>query len=333
MEIRTVDLKNYSSLRVGGEGNMITVTTLAELVEAVMYAKKEGLRIHTIGDGTNTFFADQLIGILFIKMNIKGVSFEEKDDSVYLTASSGEIWDDIVKFTVSKNLWGLENLSYIPGTVGATAVQNIGAYGVELKDVFVSLQALSIKTLTIIEIDKNGCNFGYRDSLFKQEKGDYIIISITVKLSIKSSPVLTYIPLDTLSGKENLAAQEVRNLVITIRKSKLPDWKEYPNTGSFFKNPVVGGPQGVALRAQYPDIPLIKIEEGYKIPAAWCIEHVAAMKGLRTGNIGTWPTQPLVIVNYGEATAKDIIDFSNVIITKIENKTGIKIEREVNYVT
>jgi UDP-N-acetylmuramate dehydrogenase len=155
---------------------------------------------------------------------------------------------------------------------------------------------------------------------------------VTPKLSQVACPVLSYKPLDTLLGKENCAVQEVRELVIATRMSKLPDWKVNPNAGSFFKNPVVGSEQGKALLAQYPDIPLITHPEGYKIPSAWLIDHIACMKGVRKEDLSTWPNQPLVIVNYGNATYGELTDFSQEIIEKIKEKTGIILEREVNCV-
>ena len=343
MHINTVTLKDHNSLHVGGVGKMIVVTSLRELTEGVMYAKREGLRIHILGGGTNTFFGETLDNLLVIKLDIRGISLEENSDSVMVTAYGGEEWDDVVRLAVEKNLWGIENLSYIPGTVGACPVQNIGAYGVELKDVFVSLAALDLTTLDVVEMTLDACHFGYRDSLFKHNKGAYAIISVTMKLSKLANPVLEYKPLDMLKGKDptspegfvgkgNLQIQDIRDLVIATRKAKLPDYREYPNTGSFFKNPVVDGAQAESLRTQYPDIKLIDHSDGYKIPAAWLIEHVGEFKGVRVGDVGTWPNQPLVLVNYGSAKAEDILSFSEEIITKIKEKTGITLEREVNFV-
>ena len=332
MEIKTVSLKDYSSLRVGGEGELVRITSLAELIEALMYAKRTGLRTHILGEGTNTFFGDSPEKMLCIKNEIKGISFEQQPAGCKIQAASGEMWDDVVKLSVEKGLWGLENLSYIPGTVGAAPVQNIGAYGTELADVFVSLSAVDCETLAVVEITKEACNFGYRDSLFKQEKNKYIIVSVTIELSQQPHPVLTYKPLDSLSGIENLQPSQVRELVVATRTAKLPDYKIYPNTGSFFKNPVVSRAQGEALRAMYPDIPLIEGGKGYKIPAAWLVEHIAQMKGVRMGNVGTWPSQPLVIVNYGQADAEEIIKFSDHISNTINVATGIALEREVNYI-
>lgn len=332
MEIKSVNLKDYSSLRIGGEAKLVYITSLSMLTEALMYAREKKVRIHVLGEGTNTFFGSSLDEVLMIKIAIKGISFEEQEGSVVVTAQAGEIWDDLVRFAVDKNLWGLENLSYIPGTVGAAPVQNIGAYGSSLSDVFVSLSAIDLVTLNLVEISKEACCFGYRDSLFKQEPGRYAIISVSVKLSKHSMPVLSYKPLDTLQSKESVTLQEIRDLVIATRKAKLPNYHEYPNAGSFFKNPVINSSQAESLIKIYPDIKLIEQDGDYKIPAAWLIEHVAEMKGVRHDSVGTYQNQPLVIVNYDNATGEELISFSEQIIQKVKDKTGITLEREVNFV-
>lgn len=332
MEISKVSLKNYSSLRIGGEGDVLLVSTMKDLTEACMFARREQRKIVTLGGGTNTFFGNLSSDTLVLKIAIKGISLEEKDDITFVTAYAGENWDDLVVFTVRQNLWGIENLSYIPGTVGASPVQNIGAYGVELKDSFVSLSALDTTTMNIVEMSNSACEFGYRDSLFKHEAGRYIIISVTLKLSKNSTPILTYKPLDSLTTVENLTPEEVRNLVVATRKAKLPDWVEYPNTGSFFKNPIVSEAVFLELHTKYPEMPRIPHLEGYKIPAAWLIEHIAHMKAFRSGDVGTWPNQPLVLVNYGKATAEELNDFAKNIINSITRETGITLEKEVNFV-
>lgn len=332
MEIHRTHMKQYSSLKVGGEGDVVFVQSISELVSACTHAGALSKTSYVLGEGTNTYFGDTLTNYLFIKNEVKGISLEEKGDDVFVTACAGERWDDLVSLSVKNNLWGIENLSLIPGTVGAAPVQNIGAYGTELKDVLVSLSAYDTKTSNTVEVSNEACAFGYRDSLFKQEKNRYCIISITIKLSKVPKPILSYKPLDTLLGKEKCTISEIRDLVVSTRKSKLPDYQEYPNTGSFFKNPVVTKEKGAALRVSYPVIPLLDHAYGYKIPAAWLIEHVAEMKDVRRGDVGTWPNQPLVLVNYGSASCVDIESFANEIIEKIREKTGITIEKEVNFV-
>lgn len=332
MDTKTVSLKDYSSLRTGREGKLVEVCSVEELKEAVTYARQAGLRAHILGGGTNSYFGDDLSRFLFIKPELKGVQFEEKGEEVWLIAQASENWDEVVKLAVDNNLWGIENLSYIPGTVGAAPVQNIGAYGVELAEIFVSLQALDMETLETVEFTREVCRFGYRDSIFKYKKGKYAVLSVTLKLYKEPHPVLIYKPLDTLQGKENLAPNMVRDMVIETRKAKLPEWKEYPNTGSFFKNPIVDLETSEYLKNLYQDMPAIQVPEGYKIPTSWLIEHIAEMKGFRMGDVGTWPTQPLVIVNYGDASADDVDILAKEIRDKIHEKTGIVLEQEVNRV-
>jgi UDP-N-acetylmuramate dehydrogenase len=331
MEIKKVLLKDFTSLRIGGNADMVVVTNEDELVDVVTYAKSKYNHLYVLGEGTNTVFANNLENFLILKIDIKNISVKEIENDVFIMAGAGELWDDVVKFSVEKNLWGLENLSHVPGTVGAAPVQNIGAYGAELKDVLVSLRAYDTKQNVFVELLNNECKFGYRDSLFKKEKYRYIITSITVKLYNKARPVLTYKPLDVLSNKENLKPDDIRKLVIQTRAEKLPDYKLYPNAGSFFKNPIVDKEKFRVIKSKYPEVPIIEVDNKFKIPAAWLIEYVADMKGVRVGDIGTWPNQPLVIVNYGKETTLDDLNlFTNEIKKRVYENIGINLEQEIN---
>ena len=331
MNIKTVSLKDYSSLRIGGEGKLVEVETVEQLKEAVMHAKTLGLRVHALGEGTNSYFAEDVSSFLFLKLNLLGFSFEELGDTqVRFTISASENWDEMVQVAVREKLWGIENLSYIPGSVGAAPVQNIGAYGAELSNVLETVSVLDGTDMEVKQLSREDCRFGYRDSIFKYDKGRYIILSITLILSKRGVPIRTYRPLDTLA--ETARIEEVRELVIKTRAAKLPDWKEYPNAGSFFKNPHVDLPVAENLHMLDQSIPLIQVMGGYKVPAAWLIEHIAEMKGVRKGDLGTWPLQPLVIVNYGTATADDIDAFAGEIVAKVNEKTGVVLEQEVNRV-
>lgn len=333
MEIKKVSMKEYSSLRIGGEGDLVVIKSEEELKEGVEYAAAVGRRIHVLGHGTNTYFAEDLSKYLFIKLEFKGIECNPLNAGFYtLTAASGESFDDVVKYSVEQGLWGIENLSHIPGSAGAAPVQNVGAYGVELKDTLVSVRVFDIEENSFKDLLNEECDFGYRDSLFKHKIGKYIIISITLKLSSEPKPVLTYKPLDALLNKQDLSPKVIRDLVILTRTTKLPDWKKFPNTGSFFKNVFITKAEGKALKVIYPDMPLIELPNGYKLPTAWLIEHIAESKGVKIGEVGTWPNQPLVIVNYGNASAVEVNDFASSIQQKIEGKTGIKLEREVNFV-
>lgn len=331
MNIRTVSLQDYSSLRIGGEGKLTEAENLEDIKAAIRHAKEQGLTLHVLGEGTNSYFGEDLSSFLFVKMNLRGIDIEENNEDVMLTIAAGEVWDDIVELAVDKEWWGIENLSHIPGTAGAAPVQNIGAYGAELSNVFVSIVALDADTMEKKTLTKEDCQFGYRDSIFKYEKGKYVIVSIKIKLSKRRLPLLEYKPLDRLS-LEMVTIREVRDLVISTRNTKLPDWHEHPNAGSFFKNAVVDVEAAEFIKPLYPDVPLIQVPEGYKVPSAWLIEHIAEMKGVREGDIGTWPKQPLVIVNYGNATADNIDVFAGKIREKVNEKTGIILEQEVNRV-
>lgn len=307
-------------------GDLVVVTDEAELKEAVEYAKTNNKKIHILGGGTNTYFAEDLSSYLFIKPEFMGVELEGET----LTAYAGEDWDDVVKYAVEKGLWGIENLSKIPGSAGAAPIQNIGAYGVELKDMMLSTRVFDLETMEISDLKTNECEFGYRDSLFKHKPNRFAIISVTMQLSKERKPVLTYAPLDTLA--EDVTLGEVRNLVVKTREAKLPDWHEYPNTGSFFKNPIISKEKVDELKAKYPDIKIFEFGTAFKVSAAWLIEHVAGAKGKRVGNMGTWPNQPLVLVNYGDATAEELNTFAREIEDKIETITGVRLHKEVNFV-
>lgn len=311
---------------------MVTVTSIAEVKEALMYAKTEGFHPHLLGGGTNTYFGEKLSQFLFIQPVLKGREYIEEGNEVLLTIFASETWDEVVAEAVSKGLWGIENLSYIPGTVGAAPVQNIGAYGVELAEVLESVSVIDTENMEEKAFTKEMCTFGYRDSIFKYKQGKYIITKVALRLFKDPHPVLRYKPLDALILGGALTPQNVRDVVIHTRKAKLPDWIEHPNAGSFFKNPVVDIGTSQMLSVQYPEMPFIQVAEGYKIPAAWLIEHIAEMKGTKVGDVGTWPLQPLVIVNYGDALADDIDAMAHEIKERVYTKTGLILEQEVNRV-
>lgn len=333
MNVKKVLLKDYSSFKIGGEADMVLVNNEDELLEAVVLAKEKYEKFFILGEGTNTVFADDVSSILFIKIEIMGIAVAEVGDSVTVTANAGELWDDVVRLSVQNGWWGAENLSLIPGTVGAAPVQNIGAYGVELKDILESVSALDRETLKFININNHNCEFGYRDSIFKKDKNRYIITSVSINLNKKPNPVLTYNPLNTLIDQDILDPQKIRDLVMKTRQYKLPDYKLHPNAGSFFKNVVISSEMYFNLKEKYLDMPAHEQVGGYKVPTAWLIENVAQMKGVREGDVGSWSNQPLVLVNYGAATYSDLHNFSEKIIQKIYNETGIRIEREVNVIS
>ncbi len=321
--------KLFSSLKTGGNCLFSYVDSLEDLVAVSVLARQKNKKIVFLGDGTNTYFGENLDTFICVIPRFSEVFFKENN---VVTAGASVVFDALVKETVGRGFCGLENLSYIPGTVGASPVQNIGAYGVELADVFVSCEVFDCEDMKQKTFSKEECRFGYRDSIFKQEKNRYCIMSVTLLLNREKKFTLTYNPLNRLVEQEGLTVSQVREEVIKIRKEKLPDWKEHPNCGSFFKNPIIDEETSKKLLANYETAPLIRTDGGLKVSSAWLIDHVAHMKGVRRGSLYTWSKQPLVIVNDGNATADDVDAFAKEIVDSVFEKTGIVLEQEVNRV-
>jgi UDP-N-acetylmuramate dehydrogenase len=288
-----------------------------------------------LGGGSNMLFTSDYKGLI-IHIKIQGIRFELSGNDVIVTAGGGVVWNDLVNYCVDNGFAGIENLSLIPGSVGASPVQNIGAYGVELQDIFHSCRAFEIATGKIRVFDKEDCGFSYRDSVFKSAlKGQYIITEVSFKLSKTFEPKITYGAIsDELQkrGINNPGIKDLSTVVSHIRVSKLPDPATIGNAGSFFKNPVIPNAQFLKLKADFPEIVHFPAEEGYtKISAGWMIEY-CGWKGKVVGNTGTWKNQALVLVNHGNATGKEIFKFSKSIIESVNAKFGIMLEREVNII-
>ncbi len=273
---------------------------------------------------------------LVIHINLKGIQIiSQDDDSVIVKANAGEIWHEFVLWCMQNDFGGLENLSLIPGNVGTAPIQNIGAYGVELKDTFVSCEALSLSSFETCTFTKSECEFGYRDSIFKQkEKGNYIITSVTFKLTKRNHQL--HVNYGTISSQltameiVNPTIQDISRAVISIRESKLPNPKEIGNCGSFFKNPIITKKQFENLLLNFPDAPsYIVSDDEVKVPAGWLIEK-AGFKGKRFGDYGVHKKQALVLVNYGQAKGSDILKLSKLIQSTVLRLFNISIEAEVN---
>lgn len=294
---------------------------------------KNNIRL-VLGVGSNILFTRDFNGIV-IKNNSKGISlFSENDDHAFIEVNSGEVWHDLVLFALRKNLGGLENLSYIPGTVGAAPIQNIGAYGVEMKNTFVSLKAIDLATGEIKGFSKDDCNFGYRHSIFKNEYiNRYFILSVVFKLVKNPIPNTSYRDVATELENSNITDPDINKIsevIIKIRKNKLPDPKETGNAGSFFKNPSVLPDKFQYLQKLFPGIKGYENpDETIKIPAAWLIEQ-CGWKGRRKGDVGTYPKQALIIVNFGSATGQEILDFASEIKKSVWEKFDVELEYEVN---
>ena len=328
-------LQQYNTFGVEAKTKYFAEVNSVEELKETLRLSHSPLLI--LGGGSNLLFTKDF-ECLVIKLNLKGISEQITDENhVLVTAKAGENWHEFVQKTISENYGGLENLSLIPGNVGTCPIQNIGAYGTEIKDHFVSCKALNIETLEIETIDLEQCKFGYRDSIFKtSSKGKYVILEVTFKLTTKNHHIKTEYgaissELKNL-GIENPTIQDVAKAVINIRQSKLPNPAETGNAGSFFKNPTIPLAQFENLKEQFPEIQGYPNGDFVKVPAGWLIEN-AGWKGKQIGNVASHKWQALVIINAtGNATGKEIYDFSSQIINSVKEKYGIELEREVNII-
>ncbi len=331
-------LRAHNTFGVDTKARYFTeVHSTEELIEALNYSKTSTLPLLFLGGGSNILLTKDFEG-LAIKLDLKGIHEDIiSDDEVLVTAKSGENWHEFVMFCLDRNYGGLENLSLIPGNVGTSPMQNIGAYGTEIKDTFVSCTVLNLENLQLETFNLEQCRFAYRDSVFKQEgKGKYVILDVAFKLTRKNHLVKTEYgaiqsELEHL-GIEKPTIQDVSRAVINIRQSKLPDPKEIGNAGSFFKNPTIPSPQFEELKENFPQIPGYTNGDFVKVPAGWLIEQ-CGWKGKQIGNVACHQLQALVIINAtGMATGKEIFDFSTEIIHSVNEKFGIELEREVNII-
>ncbi len=366
-----IDLAPYTTFKVGGKARYFCAAeSEADLLAALEFARERGLRTFVLGGGSNILVGDGGFDGLVIKMEMKGVAFEGAASAgdALVTAAAGEGWDDLVALTVGRGLWGLENLSAIPGTVGAAPVQNIGAYGVEAKDAIESVRAVHAETGAARSFTNAECRFSYRESFFKTAEGKkWIIVSVTFRLSEKPRPNLSYKDLKDFfapggersknqhlllannlqeanvgfssASARAISVCDIREAVIVIRSRKFPDLSQVGTAGSFWKNPIIPLQQYESLKAKYPDLPSFPAgidktgTELVKIPLAWILDRVCDLKGHKGsvggGEIALFQNQPLVLVATKGATAADISDFANGVADMVRQKTGIEIEREV----
>lgn len=329
-------LKPFNTFGVEAKATyFVEVNTVEELIETLKLSHLQTLPLLFLGGGSNILFTKDFDG-LAIQLNLKGISEEFfSENEVLVTAKAGENWHEFVMFCLNKNYGGLENLSLIPGNVGTSPMQNIGAYGTEIKDHFVNCKVLNLKTLEIEIFDLKKCRFGYRDSIFKQEgKNQYVILEVSFKLTTQNHTIKTEYgaiqsELENL-GIVNPTIQDVSKAVINIRQSKLPDPKKIGNAGSFFKNPTIPLAQFEDLKLKFENIQGYPNGNFVKVPAGWLIEQ-CGWKGKQIGNVASHQLQSLVIINAtGNASGKEIFDFSSLIIDSVKEKFGIELEREVN---
>ena len=329
-------LKDYNTFGIDCKAKFyVSVSTTAELLEIL--SDKNYKDPFILGGGSNLLLT-QDIDALVIHLNLKGIKIiSETAENVLLRAMAGENWHEFVLSCIERGYGGVENLALIPGNVGTAPIQNIGAYGVELKDIFVSCRAIEIHSKTEVEFSKEECDFGYRSSLFKNEaKGKYIITSVVfnlTKIDHKKSTSYGAIQ-EQLSGQniKDPTIKDISNAVIAIRQSKLPDPKKLGNSGSFFKNPVIDSETFRQFRIRFPKAPFYELSPtAFKIPAGWLIEQ-AGFKGKQFGDAGVHKNQALVLVNYGNASGIQIWELAVRIQKKVKEKFGIYIEPEVNII-
>jgi len=332
--LRNSSLKSYNTFGIDVKAErFVSVSSLEELKSVLTGNYAEELFV--LGGGSNMLLTQDITATV-LHIDIKGIKVvQETEDFAYIQVNAGENWHEFVLWTLAHGYGGLENLSLIPGNIGSSPIQNIGAYGVELKDHFVSCEAIEIQTIEMMNFNAEKCDFGYRNSIFKNKvKGKYIITSVTFKLSKKNHQLYTnYGSINEAleeSGITNPSIQDVSNAVIRIRQQKLPDPRELGNSGSFFKNPLISAGAFQELQKEYPEMPHYKISENeFKIPAGWLIDR-AGFKGFREGDAGVHKNQALVLVNYGTATGSEILNLAQKIQDKIHSQFKIALEPEVN---
>lgn len=329
-------LKKYNTFGIDASARQFVAVQSASELRDVLLSNSDREKF-ILGGGSNMLLTRD-VEALVIHVDLKGIEvLSRSEDAVVVKAMAGENWHEFVLYTIDKGFGGLENLSLIPGNVGTTPIQNIGAYGVEIKDCFVSCEAMDIETGEIKVFSLDECRFGYRESIFKQElRNKYVIVSVSFRLSVKDHKIHTeYGDIKAELARNNIhtpTIKDVSNAVIAIRQSKLPDPKVLGNCGSFFKNPVISREQFDLIQKKFPDIRHFPVSDTQvKVPAGWLIEQ-AGFKGCRFGDAGVHKNQALVLVNYGSASGSEILELSQKIQAKVFDIYGIRIEAEVNII-
>ena len=334
MILKNYNLKTLNSFGVDVKTKYYYALQKIDDINSLFNQKKQvSKKILVLGGGSNILFTKDYDGLI-IHNQIKGIEkVEENKDSLTLRVGAGENWHEFVLHTLKIGLSGIENLSLIPGCVGAAPIQNIGAYGVEVKDFITKVEFYHIKEKEFDNRNKIECDFGYRDSIFKKSlKNKVIITHVYFKLNKKFKKIINYGALKDLAQKKSaeLKAKDISNFIIKIRNSKLPNPENIGNAGSFFKNPIVSSSKIERLTKDYPQISYFKVDNNkFKVSAGWLIENIG-LKGYRKGGAGTYDKQALVIINHSNATGKELLLFSNFITKKVLNTYDIILEKEVN---
>jgi len=311
---------------------LVKVASVDDLYDVNLFRNKEGIPLLILGGGSNILFTSGFKGLVAL-IETQGWKVTGEDDcSITFRVEAGVVWDEFVAYCAGNNYWGIENLSYIPGRTGAGPIQNIGAYGVEMKDCFAGLEAFDLQKGEIETFTGPSCRFGYRDSIFKNEgRGRYVITTVSFRLRKDGEPNLGYGAVKEELKRMGITmadATAVRTAVGNIRRSKLPEPSQLGNAGSFFKNPVVPIEQYLELKRAYPDMPGYEQGGSHKLSAGWLIER-CGWKGKRVGNAGVYEKQALILVNFGKATGREVLDLATAIQEDVQKTFGVRLEREV----
>jgi len=333
---KNVPLAPYTTFGIGGPALfLICVKNVEELKEALSFAAQKQLRVLVLGGGSNVVIEDSGFNGLVIKIEIKGIEIEQSAGGAVVTAGAGEGWDALVERTTQEGLWGIENLSGIPGTVGGAVVGNIGAYGQALSQKLEWVDALDRHTGIVQQFTNAECDFGYRESVFSKHADRYVVVRAAFLLTLMPTPELSYKDLaERFKDEKNPALFAIREAVLAIRHGKFPDLSVEGTAGSFFKNPIVTKEAADALVAQYPGLPVFAMPEtsGVKIPLAWLLDRVLNLKGFSVGGARLFEKQPLVVAAKKGTTSDEVIKLASVVTEKVKEKFSISIEPEVKII-
>ncbi|MCS6761800.1 MAG: UDP-N-acetylmuramate dehydrogenase [Candidatus Devosia symbiotica] len=325
--LHNYDLAEHNTFRLAAQSDFArTIVDEAELLSLFALVEQRELPVRILGEGNNVILSERYSGITVL-MATRGREIAARDEDTHIVeAHAGENWHELVAHTVAQGLWGLENLAGIPGTVGAAPVQNIGAYGIELSDRFVSLRAFDRQFGAFVELDGPSCRFAYRHSLFKEQRDRYVVTRVRLLVSKSARPTLSYRELSDIKSPDQPAV--IMEKVLQLRRAKIPDWRRLGNVGSFFHNPVVSEQIGRAFMADNPAAPaFIQADGTIKLSAGWLIEHVG-LKGYRQGPVGVSDQHALVLVNHGGASSGDVLRLAEYIVTTVRDRFGIGLQRE-----
>lgn len=321
-------LASHTTFHLGGPARyFVEARSLEEIQESIDFARDQNKPVFVLGGGSNVLAADEGFDGLVIKIELNGLEQRGR----VLVAGAGEPWDAVVSFAVSKHLWGIENLSGIPGTVGGAVVQNIGAYGAALSQTLQSVDVFDTTANETRTLSAEQCRFGYRGSIFKEEEGQYVVLSAALALSDAPSPNVSYKDLKARFGGAAPGLADIRSAVLDIRARKFPDLTKEGTAGSFFKNPIMSTEDAAALKRKYPEIPLFEMPEtaGIKVPLAWLLDHALRLQGARVGGARLFEKQILVIAAGAGATARDVQELAALVEKKVSSDLNIHIEPEV----